>query len=1094
MIGNKSSAYESPAAASSSKVAPSPGEGKEGKLSFNPKNLSANQRRATLNELASWDADGDGHVSLEEMQAAARKSFRLKRTNRQLGKIIVLVSCFSTVFCGVLLGLMFFANEASKETRTVGRKLESLDGHVVETENPKSYATLLDIPHLPMRVLDSISKFNFATEDGAAHMYVPSGVQQLPNQKVVEIHFSVPGRRLRITSTNATLVIDADGYEKNIAVLVPDTETVQRARMLLSQRGLNERCTASKRACIHTWDEIIHIHREQGRMLQEGTVPGYTVFAADANTIAAMDGPSAFDAIEAAFDLEGSEYEYEDSAAKVVTFSFLERCENYGLSRCIQPAPLGSLNSSMEGVWAPYPGMVARDGFWYFKDEVEYYKSDALSRLSIKYAHDGLSKQRAHIVMLGVNGNYFEFDEIVDDDGSKIMTNCHGSTADQTGDVLPSLEGRRMLSEDDFMHAENIEGKLSPHDKNFHEIVRRKLRGFGVIAFNSVKRGRALETENEDDDDVTLEADLTSQNVHGCFPLTRENLGDLYDNMTDVPEQLVEMLDASSVVCVPSELPDDKKGTLEVAQYLNPLFKESNVDYSWPDATLCREAPIKFLDGIPRRADLDGFFDDAGRRLEETMAARAIARQFQVVFNRIEQFSKTVKREAVERGNDDRRLSNMKPKPEWRAFLEKQTQGFFEDLQNEVVDEAQAKVIGMYSSTGTSLQSLSPPCSMFRKSSVQFIEHCVNNFQGPNSAIDMHAKEALSYLERPKEIKSTLAIIKSVLKVIIPLLNSMKPIPVFGAVCTVISTALKVVQKLIEKAIETLGKAVTSIEKSKLKYHIERIEEENGKIGEYIWKAMVQHMLYSSKLIAMDQVCPNDATSTQCSAKGTALNSANDVMDQGIALMRTAHDAVAKVTKWLYSFEAVIQNPVYKKISDFFTSIETALKPVKAFLSKKRTFAIKNLLPSKKRVCSMVPVPCSKCCRKIWCGKTCKWKKGKVKCKNKHCNVHYPDKCPKRVCANVLVPFSKTWKITFTLMDVVNGALSVLSVAEKAFDVMLNALWKQLPMPDISIPGMDILDFPKVPELDVLEQMQLPEMPASPFTLEELALMNCGDD
>ena len=79
-------------------------------------------------------------------------------------------------------------------------------------------------------------------------------------------------------------------------------------------------------------------------------------------------------------------------------------------------------------------------------------------------------------------------------------------------------------------------------------------------------------------------------------------------------------------------------------------------------------------------------------------------------------------------------------------------------------------------------------------------------------------------------------------------------------------------------------------------------------------------------------------------------------------------------------------------------------------------------------------------------------------------------------------------------MDVVNGALSVLSVAEKAFDVMLNALWKQLPMPDISIPGMDILDFPKVPELDVLEQMQLPEMPASPFTLEELALMNCGDD
>ena len=126
MISNKSAPYESPTAASSSKVAPSPGSRKEGNLSFNTKNISTNQRRATINELVSWDTDGDGHVSLEEMQAAARKKIGLKRTNRQLWKIIVIVSCLSTLFCGILLGLMFFANEASKETRTVGRKLESL--------------------------------------------------------------------------------------------------------------------------------------------------------------------------------------------------------------------------------------------------------------------------------------------------------------------------------------------------------------------------------------------------------------------------------------------------------------------------------------------------------------------------------------------------------------------------------------------------------------------------------------------------------------------------------------------------------------------------------------------------------------------------------------------------------------------------------------------------------------------------------------------------------------------------------------------------------------------------------------------------------
>ena len=105
----------------------------------------------------------------------------------------------------------------------------------------------------------------------------------------------------------------------------------------------------------------------------------------------------------------------------------------------------------------------------------------------------------------------------------------------------------------------------------------------------------------------------------------------------------------------------------------------------------------------------------------------------------------------------------------------------------------------------------------------------------------MHAKEALAYLERPNEIKSALTIMKSVLKVIIPLLSNISQ---FLSLELFVpdSTALKVVQFIIEKSIGTLDKAVSSIEKSKLKTHIERIEEENGKIGDYIWKAMVQHM------------------------------------------------------------------------------------------------------------------------------------------------------------------------------------------------------------------------------------------------------------
>ena len=180
-----------------------PARAKKGTFPFNTKNLSTNQRRATLNELVPGIRMGRARVAGGDASGCEKK-FGLKRTNRQLWKIIVIVSCLSTLFCGILLGLMFFANEASKETRTVGRKLESLDGQVVVTENPTSYATLLDIPIFPCRRL--IRSVSSTLPQKMVPLICTSQAvcNSTQTKKLLKFIFRYLAVGLRITSTNAT--------------------------------------------------------------------------------------------------------------------------------------------------------------------------------------------------------------------------------------------------------------------------------------------------------------------------------------------------------------------------------------------------------------------------------------------------------------------------------------------------------------------------------------------------------------------------------------------------------------------------------------------------------------------------------------------------------------------------------------------------------------------------------------------------------------------------------------------------------------------------------------------------------------------------
>jgi len=117
--------------------------------------------------LKSMDTDGDGTISLKELVSVCSGKIQDKAHIKNLKRLVGLVILASLVFCGVMVGLMIVANEASKDSKPEsGGALKTIDGKDVTTAISTTEINLEDLPQVPQEVLRKTTTLNIETDTG----------------------------------------------------------------------------------------------------------------------------------------------------------------------------------------------------------------------------------------------------------------------------------------------------------------------------------------------------------------------------------------------------------------------------------------------------------------------------------------------------------------------------------------------------------------------------------------------------------------------------------------------------------------------------------------------------------------------------------------------------------------------------------------------------------------------------------------------------------------------------------------------------------------------------------------------------------------
>ena len=120
--------------------------------------------------MAKYDTDGNGTFSAMEVREIVRDMSRAKKEARNMGRLAAAVAIAGILLAAALLGLMFAANEASKEQHVKGGVSVDLDNKPVETKPLQSFGSLLTFPAMAASVLNELDYVSFSAIDGAGEM------------------------------------------------------------------------------------------------------------------------------------------------------------------------------------------------------------------------------------------------------------------------------------------------------------------------------------------------------------------------------------------------------------------------------------------------------------------------------------------------------------------------------------------------------------------------------------------------------------------------------------------------------------------------------------------------------------------------------------------------------------------------------------------------------------------------------------------------------------------------------------------------------------------------------------------------------------
>ena len=1076
-------------------------------------------------------------------------------------RALIAVSIGCVVFMGIMVGLMLASNEISKESNVVGTggghkamraKSVTGTGEMVATENPVAYATLGDLRHLPIKAIHAMNEITLTDTTRGLHVYKISGLS-FPNKYSDLSIFFFSGRSLHIdTNNNAQLrVVSADGKNTTaLKVVMPKPSKVHtRRRELFSREGsdLHERCADAQnvggKVCLHSLEEIHHLH---GRSLAKTTA---TDVDEDSSTISyaqvAADGQGAMgksDAINTASELVNARFGEDDgsgvvdsSFATVVSFTFLDRCSNYGLSSC-DTLPSGDAFDDE----LPYPGTkfvldeieeeeeekeeaetatnvnasVSASGLigdWFFVDKVEYtvgHDKDGgkFTKAVLRYGHDTLSSIRTRVMMFAQKGEnfngtagtsrYFEYDEVVRD-GTVVKMNCGKE------DVVPGTT--TSASDDDEAEegpASTPSGRVGSssrrlrEDAEHHHFILEKIRkhmpGFAGIVH------RRLEETTDDTPPIEFATASSSDDVYGVGFAEDEN-GDMVLVKTEEPV-------------------DAPNADVLINMYNDVEFNSISVDsFFWPDETAClAETNTTDTPAIAKRSSLDDTLEVAtARRLEGEeepvdfdRGARQLAEEIQPHIARILQTKQEAERQLTVKGATAF-LQDRRPfKTKLIEQLQKEKKARIKSWKDEAkaikasacmtkacrkemakgAMKAEADKYKAFAKDAVNKKLAIPPargtCKKVVSEGEDFDKNIVKLVDDPLTAIDAQVQVIRDAIAEVKGVESTMSDMKDVVLLTKVVCKPLGAFPFVGPLFKVLGMAVTKAEIPIKKMADELVKLNKDIAKKKFDAKLVKLQGSIATVGVASENVRATYVKYSSYLLAADGWCTPASDLTRvvtqgvCTATAKTAGAANDKLGVLVKQAAKVEKVLNDLTTFAKKINALVKNPVYEQLAKFMKTLDPVLKPLMAFLNKKYsiTFPWVEMVPH--TTCLKVYYPCGvkKCSKKI-SYPSCGWSG----CRMKKKTIKYPcgvKTCDKNVCATVKLPsvFMKLFK--FSVMDILQGLSGALDVLMGPFNKIIDAAFKALGVPDLGKLLQDLMDdigFPtKFPALPTLPSLKLP--------------------
>ena len=153
---------------------------------------------------------------------------------KNMGRLAAAIAVVGLVLCGALLGLMFAANEASKEGHVDGSVSVDLTGSPVQSKPLQSFGSLLDFPKMDAALLNELDFVSFSVQDGTDTVDMRFRVSAWTRSQSTELTKLVTQDGAKITiqgdGSGASLLLEGQNY----AISVPSS---QRRNLLGAKSG-----------------------------------------------------------------------------------------------------------------------------------------------------------------------------------------------------------------------------------------------------------------------------------------------------------------------------------------------------------------------------------------------------------------------------------------------------------------------------------------------------------------------------------------------------------------------------------------------------------------------------------------------------------------------------------------------------------------------------------------------------------------------------------------------------------------------------------------------------------------------------------------